>query len=301
LPILFVYLRFLFESLKLEPKSFMADCEVAALNSFSASFAGCEKKICFFHWGQALFKHFVLYGLRQEYLENEPVELWFKRVFTIALLPSSTATVVFDGLVLELNQLSVGNATLRTGGAKFVKYFRDNYLKPGCDYPPALWNHFKTDGERTNNRIEADNRKMNGYCGAANPDIEKAVSQLQLHESSCKLKYNNSKKSTAHQPAQKDLDNTRDIKFKEARRYFHAEKLSLQEYHQEVCRIHSFEPKKKYIERAVDTDTSDEDINDTEEAEAARRLATSQLVEEIFHNAAIRRDNMRAPLLRIAN
>jgi hypothetical protein len=148
--------------LKLEPKRFMADCEVAALNSFTASFAGCTKIICLFHFGQSLFKNFVLNGLRQEYLENELVQLWFKRVFTISLLPVSTASVVFDCLVLELTQLSVDNSTLRTGGAKFVKYFRENYLNPGCDYPPALWNHFKTDGERTNNRLEADNRKMNG-------------------------------------------------------------------------------------------------------------------------------------------
>jgi hypothetical protein len=105
---------------------------------------------------------------------------------------------------------------------------------------------------------------MNNSCGAANPDIDKATHLLRVQESKTAHKYSLSQKSTAHLPQQKEEDKVRDIKFKQARELYHKKVLPLPAYHELICNIHSFVPKKKYLGQATDTDsdTSDEDIND---------------------------------------
>ena len=64
-----------------------------------------------------------------------------------------------------------------------------------------MWNHYETaESERTNNYVEGDNHKMKCFCGAANPNIDKAVNLLRSYETTSEAKYKNAKKSTAKPP-----------------------------------------------------------------------------------------------------
>ena len=54
----------------------------------------------------------------------------------------------------------------------------------------ALWNHFNTiDKPRTNNNVEGYNRKLGNHCGAAHPNIYKAVDIFQKEEVQSYEKY----------------------------------------------------------------------------------------------------------------
>ena len=52
-----------------------------------------------------------------------------------------------------------------------------------------MWNHLDNHDERTNNRVEGDKNKMKHFCGAADPNIDKAVSLLQMYELDARDKY----------------------------------------------------------------------------------------------------------------
>ena len=65
-----------------------------------------------------------------------------------------------------------------------------------------MWNHFDNEFERTNNRVEGYNGKMNLACGAANPEVNKASALLKTHESTARDKYYNAQKINARKPLQ---------------------------------------------------------------------------------------------------
>ena len=60
-----------------------------------------------------------------------------------------------------------------------------------------MWNHFDNPYYRTNNHVEGDNSRMKKFCGAANPNIRKAVELLCVYEAIAKDKYRNAKKENA--------------------------------------------------------------------------------------------------------
>ena len=111
--------------------------------------------------------------------------------------------------------------------------------------------------ERTNNRVEGDNKMMKKFCGAADPNIDKAVSLLKQYETTAKDKYNNAKKETARAPAQALDVATRDTNFCQARRFHREGIISLVDYFKQINNLYKFEPKKKYVEELEDTDESD--------------------------------------------
>ena len=58
----------------------------------------------------------------------------------------------------------------------FDVYIYSNY------FTIETWNHFFTEHECTNDRVEADNGSMKLAFGAANPDINKATQLLRQYE-----------------------------------------------------------------------------------------------------------------------
>ena len=65
-------------------------------------------------------------------------------------------------------------------------------------FPIKMWNHFDNDDDRINNTVEGDNNKMRIFCGAAQPDISKAVRLLRIYETTAHDKYKNAQKKSAH-------------------------------------------------------------------------------------------------------
>ncbi len=63
---------------------------------------------------------------------------------------------------------------------RFWQYFIKTFFEDS--FPLSMWNQFDNENERTNNRVEGDNLKMKKFCGASNPNIDKAVRLLQQYE-----------------------------------------------------------------------------------------------------------------------
>jgi hypothetical protein len=102
----------------------MIDFELAAQKAFESQFPGVIVKGCLFHFGQTLFKNLVKVGLRQEYLDNEQVRAFFKRVFCLALVPIPSIQSERDRLQeLWLTEIAVTDSIGISRASKFWQYF----------------------------------------------------------------------------------------------------------------------------------------------------------------------------------
>ena len=79
------------ENPSLRFKNFMFNMKTKGKMSaaFVCTTSGCYASIkgCLFHFGQTLFKNLIKIGLKQEYLDNEELRNFFKRVFCWILMP----------------------------------------------------------------------------------------------------------------------------------------------------------------------------------------------------------------------
>ena len=85
-----MFLRFFNRLLRdgtLDVEFVMNDFEIAAKIAFEILFPNCKAIGCVFHFGQSLFKKFVTFGLKTTYLENVDIQIWFKSIFSLALIP----------------------------------------------------------------------------------------------------------------------------------------------------------------------------------------------------------------------
>ena len=164
------------ENPSLRFKNFMFNMKTKGKMSaaFVCTTPGCYASIkgCLFHFGQTLFKNLIKIGLKQEYLD--------KRVFCLALIPLPSV----DAECIELQHLiqDIGVRYPNIGIAKaerFWQYFINTFFEG--QFPLRMWNHFDNIYERTNNHVEGDNNKMKLFCGAANPNVDKAVHLLQQY------------------------------------------------------------------------------------------------------------------------
>ena len=80
----------------LNPIQVMIDCELAAKKAFEQIFQQCTVKGCLFHFGQSLFKKFCAIGLKNDYLNIEEVQVWFKSMFCLALIPINNIEQQFE-------------------------------------------------------------------------------------------------------------------------------------------------------------------------------------------------------------
>ena len=138
---------------------------------------------CMFHFGQSIFKNLVKCGLKEVYANNSEFRTWFKKIFTLCLIPIDQVKETFEMLKEEMiTHLSL---------VDFLCYFKHNYINSNGIFPIPSWNQFENLGKLTNNDVEGDNGKMKCYCGAAKPCINKAVELLQQYDKTSQVKHEN--------------------------------------------------------------------------------------------------------------
>jgi hypothetical protein len=131
----------------------MIDFEIAAKIAFERLFPNCKAIGCLFHFGQSLFKKFAAIGLKTAYLENVDIQVWFKSIFFLALIPPGNVEQQFFILVNQLHYvLKPKHIILRSKGPEFVDYFKKNYLNQDARFPISMWNHWDNHDDGTNNR-----------------------------------------------------------------------------------------------------------------------------------------------------
>ena len=109
--------------LRLSPEEVIIDFEIAAKIAFESVF---DVKVigCLFHFGQSLFKKLCAVGLKQSYIDNKDIQVWFKSVFCLALIPPSNVELQFELLENEMRYVLSRNINIRSKGKEFVYYFR---------------------------------------------------------------------------------------------------------------------------------------------------------------------------------
>ena len=109
--------------------------------AFRINFCSVILKGCLFHFGQTLFKNFVKVGLKEEYLLNSNLSMWFKCIFTLSLLPENTVEAQFEICVSKIVSEFSETPSIGIKCKKFIEYFQNNFLNSN-KFDVSLWNHF---------------------------------------------------------------------------------------------------------------------------------------------------------------
>ena len=73
----------------------MLDFEIAVINAFYFHFPNIQIILCFFHFGHSLFRKICSVGLKEEYLNNENLKSWTRKVIALALVPPDQVADLF--------------------------------------------------------------------------------------------------------------------------------------------------------------------------------------------------------------
>ena len=85
---------------------------------------------------------------------------------------------------------------------------------------------------------------MNDCCGAAHPDISKAVKLLQGYESKAADKYRNASRKEARAAPCRLEDHDRNRDFRKSRQLYHQGRSTIEQYRDDILNIFCFVPKK---------------------------------------------------------
>jgi len=268
----------------------MIDFEMAAKKAYEELFVGIIVKGCLFHYGQSLFRKFVQIGFKTEYLENPILQVWFK---SVALIPINTVETQFQNLKYQIKfEIFANEPTKIAKSEQFISYFERTYLGAARDsvqkaaiFPIIMWNHFDNDDDRTNNDVEGDNNKMKLFCGAAQPNISKAVKLLRQYETTAHDKYKNAQKQNARPPVRRPEVAKKETEFVQLRTLFRTKVVRFKDYFNLILNLYQFYPKKKYVELLLDTDVSDSE--DDEDDDSGDETDEDDFDDEPFFNESI--------------
>ena len=161
-----VYTR-IFSTLKehnsnLDPNTIMVDYEKAAINALSTTFPCTEIQGCYFHFGQAIWRHIQALGLQQRYKNEEEFSICMKQFRALAFLPIEDVILIYEEYVNSLCDELIDYLS------DFLLYFEKTWV--GIEhhgrrrrplYPIALWNvrdRVERVLPRTNNSVEGWHR-----------------------------------------------------------------------------------------------------------------------------------------------
>jgi hypothetical protein len=122
-------------------------------------------------------------GMKKSYEEDYELRDWLRLFMALPLVPVELVKNAYDEI---LNcKPAITNKDLRSSVQRYLNYFEnqwlnDNYIK--------IWNHFDTDGPRTNNYNEGYNNRLNKLCGSGHPNLYKFINILKREESLASIK-----------------------------------------------------------------------------------------------------------------
>ncbi|CAF0949725.1 unnamed protein product, partial [Brachionus calyciflorus] len=145
---------------------------------------------------------------------------------------------------------------------QFMDYFVNNYFEGR--FPIELWNHFDTNGPRTNNNLEAYNRKLKAFMVSAHPNIYKSIEFFQVQETSAFVKYAHALDNKPPPPRNK-LDVGKDNNLSIFKKQLVQNDISLESYIKYIMPLFKFRRNKNSENNPNDTDSSYGEENDDDE------------------------------------
>ena len=162
----------------LRPPRVLVDFELGLLQAVKLHFPDADVKGCYFHFSQCLWRWVQNNGHVVLYRENEEFRTLIKHAAALAYLPSANVRLAWSTIRLNLSD---GSAPAED----FVKYFTSSWTK---DFPVVMWNHFQSEEDRTNNRLEGWHNRLNRLAGRDHPNLFQLITLLQKEEAVTEFK-----------------------------------------------------------------------------------------------------------------
>ena len=171
----------------LNPATIMFDYERAAINAFAQVFPNAEIKGCFFHFGQAIWRHIQTLGLEQRYQNDEEFAVIIKQFQALAFVPTVDVIPCYDEFLSSLSDELVNDLS------EFLDYFERTWT--GLEhhgrrrrplFSIGLWNvrdRVECALPRTNNSVEGWHRAFDIRINITHPSISKLIRKIVAEQS----------------------------------------------------------------------------------------------------------------------
>ena len=106
----------------LNPATVMFDYERAAINEFAQVFLNAEIKGCFFHFGQAVWRHIQALGLQQRYQNEAEFAVVIKQFQDLAFVTTVDVIPCYDDFLSSLSDELVNDLF------EFLHYFERTWI-----------------------------------------------------------------------------------------------------------------------------------------------------------------------------
>eukprot|EP00105_Crassostrea_gigas_P023383 XP_011443190.1 PREDICTED: uncharacterized protein LOC105339364 [Crassostrea gigas] len=148
--------------LQFSPTSALADFETAVHNSIRDVFPGITTKVCFFHFTQSLWSKAQITDLHIPYREDDNMKKLIRRAAVLRLVPLDSIEDVWFQAPEDCDEADLTEVT---------ETFTDYVIEQWVNGDRLIWNHFGTNGPRTNNNLEAWHGKLRRMALHAHPNI----------------------------------------------------------------------------------------------------------------------------------
>jgi hypothetical protein len=167
--------------IEMKPSLIIMDFENGEKNGANKVFPSAKLQGCHFHLSQSLLRNYSS-EMTKEYKSNPKFALEMRKFQSLAFLPEQDVERGFHELVETSRHLWTG--TLSKDCNKFYDYVFRNYV--GSEYNPPtfpikFWNVYQRvldNLPRTNNAVEAWNRRFGIFAGSSNLPIYRLISTI---------------------------------------------------------------------------------------------------------------------------
>ena len=147
-----------------------ADFEITLINAIKGQFPAVAFKGCFFRFSQAVWRKVQSLGLQEEYKTNPDLVKTVSKMLSLSLCPVCYIWIAWSAIVVDAPQ--VANID------DLCEHFENTWLNG--NFPLPSWNHYSTDGARTNNHVESWHKKLNAAAGKTHPNVFELVEFFKL-------------------------------------------------------------------------------------------------------------------------
>ena len=185
--------REIFSSIKefnvtLNPRSIMLDFERAAINAMAQHFPAAELQGCYFHFGQAIWRHIQSFGLQQRYQNEEEFAVIVKQFQALGFVPPIDVVPCYEELIDSLSDQLIADLS------DFLQYFEKTWI--GIEhhgrrrhplFDVELWNvrdRVERSLPRTSNSVEGWHRAFDQRVNMTHPTTSKLIRKIVVEQSS---------------------------------------------------------------------------------------------------------------------
>lgn len=179
---------------RLNPKTIIADFEVAFLKAVEEVFPSAVIRGCFFHFSKCIWNQICKCNLKNDYESNNNFAMNLKMLSALAMVPTDDVVGAYTK-VIKCAFYTANEAKCD----KLLKYIEKTWIgklnrQSERDEPlfaRALWNQYESvlqDEARTNNSVEAWHRSFSRRAGCDHPPVWRLIDIMRTEQALTELK-----------------------------------------------------------------------------------------------------------------